>query len=312
MTSSPAPRPTAAAPPPPQGARGQVVLVTGLSGAGRTLTLKSLEDLGYEAVDNLPMSLLRNLVRPRRAVARPLAVGIDIRSRDFGPQPVQAVLRRLLEDDEVDARLLFVDCDDETLRQRFSETRRRHPLAADRPLGDGIRHERALMAPLRALADLVLDTSDMSPADLRRVVTGHFGLENRAPMVVFVTSFGYSAGLPREADLVFDVRFLTNPHYDPALRPLTGRDAAVSEHVERDPDFAGFVQSVTGLLDRLLPRFAAEGKSYLTIAVGCTGGRHRSVVVAERLAAHLRAAGVPVDLRHRDLPGGVEGEGAAS
>lgn len=294
-----------------EAAAGRVVIVTGLSGAGRTLALKNLEDLGYEAVDNLPVSLLPNLVRPQEGVARPLAIGIDIRTRDFGPEPVQAMLRRLLEDNGLDVRLLFVDCDDEVLRRRFSETRRRHPLALDRPLEDGIRHERALLRPLRALADLMLDTTAMNPADLRRVLAGHFGLESKAPLTVFVTSFSYRRGLPREADLVFDVRFLANPHYDPALRPLTGRDGAVAAFVEGDRDFGAFFESLTGLLERLLPRFTAEGKSYLTLAVGCTGGRHRSVAVAERLAAWVRSKGLQVDLRHRELHGGEEREGAA-
>lgn len=284
-------------------ADGKVVVITGLSGAGKTLALKTLEDLGYEAVDNLPLSLLGSLVRPGE-LSRPLAIGIDIRTRDFGVESVVAEMDRLMRQRRIHMRLLFVDCDDEVLCRRYTETRRRHPLAVDRPLIDGIQHERALVSPLRGRADVVIDTSSLPPAELRRALAGHFGLEAKPGLVVFVTSFSYRRGLPREADLVFDTRFLDNPHYVEALRPLTGRDARVAEHVQGDTGFAQFFAALTDLIGPLLPRFAAEGKSYLTIAIGCTGGRHRSVVVAETLAAWLREHGQRVDLRHRDLDEG--------
>ncbi|MBF0306177.1 MAG: RNase adapter RapZ [Alphaproteobacteria bacterium] len=292
------------APPATPSRSGRLVIVTGMSGAGRTLALKALEDLGYEAVDNLPLSLLSSLVRPGDGMSRPLAVGVDVRTRDFGAAPVLDTLDRLVAESDLDVRLLFVDCDDEVLGRRYTENRRRHPLAADRPLIDGIRHERALLAPLLARADVVLDTTALPPGELKRQVEGHFALDAGQGLTVFVTSFGYRRGVPREADLVFDVRFLNNPHYDPLLRPLTGRDRAVAEHVAADPDFAHFFGGLTSLLSPLLPRYAAEGKSYLTIAVGCTGGRHRSVAVAERLAAWLRDSGRRVDVRHRDLEEG--------
>jgi UPF0042 nucleotide-binding protein len=284
-----------------------VVIVTGLSGAGKTLALKGLEDLGWEAVDNLPLSLVASLVRSGSGLSRPLAVGIDIRTRDFGVEPVLDALDRLMAESGRKVELMFLDCADESLCRRYTESRRRHPLAADRPLQDGIRHERALVLPLRARADLVVDTTDLAPAALKRLLAGHYGLETDHGLVVFVTSFAYRNGLPREADLVFDARFLTNPHYRADLRPLTGRDPAVAEYVAADPAFAPFVASLTGLLAPLLPRFAAEGKSYLTIAIGCTGGRHRSVAVAERIAAWLRERGEQVDLRHRELDEGVGG-----
>ncbi|MEO0034454.1 MAG: hypothetical protein RLZZ501_477 [Pseudomonadota bacterium] len=287
-------------------AAGRVVIVTGLSGAGKTLALKGLEDLGWEAVDNLPLSLLGSLVRSDCGLARPLAVGIDIRTRDFGVEPVLATVERLMGEGGGRVDLLFLDCSDEALCRRYTESRRRHPLAADRPLQDGIRHERALLLPLRARADLVIDTSDLPPAALRRLLAGHFAPEqDRTGLVVFVTSFAYRNGLPREADLVFDARFLANPHYRAELRPLTGRDPAVADYVTADPAFAPFLDGLTGLLAPLLPRFAAEGKSYLTIAIGCTGGRHRSVAVAERVAAWLRGRGERVDLRHRELEEGA-------
>lgn len=280
-----------------------VVIVTGMSGAGRTLALKAFEDLGYETVDNLPLTLLRNLVRGEPG-GRPLAIGIDIRTRDFGVEPVLHEIDRMVADCGKSAKLLFVDCDDEVLCRRYTETRHRHPLATDRPLIDGIRHERRLIGPLRQRADVVVDTSQLPPGQLKRVIEGNFGLDRDSALVVFVTSFSFRRGLPREADLVFDARFLRNPHYDAELRPLTGRDAPVVDYVAADADFTKFFDRLTHLLEPLLPRYAAEGKTYLTIAIGCTGGRHRSVMVAERLAHWLREQGQRVELRHRELEEG--------
>jgi len=285
-----------------------VVVVTGMSGAGKSLALNWLEDFGYEAVDNLPLSMLGALLRGGEP-GRPLAIGIDIRTRDFGAQPMMVELDRLHEETQVPPFLLFVDADDDVLSRRFTETRRRHPLAVDRPLLDGIAHERQLVSPLKSRADLVIDTSSLAPAELRRVLAGHFNREATAPLLVFVTSFSYRRGLPREADLVFDVRFLDNPHYDPELRPHSGQDSDVAEFIAADPGFTPFFRGLTSWIRPLLPRFTAEGKSYLTIAIGCTGGRHRSVYVAERLATWLREQGQQVDLRHRDLE---EGETAVS
>jgi len=307
MTDFPPPSDTACPiAPPAEPADGRVVIVTGLSGAGKTSALKVLEDLGYEAVDNLPVGLLTGLVRPGAGDGRPLAVGIDIRTRDFGVEPIGRTLDLLAADPRVDVRVLFLDCDDDVLCRRFTETRRRHPLAVDRPLVDGIRHERTLVSPLKRRADVVFDTTALAPGEFKRVLGRHFGLNSGQGLMVFVTSFAYRNGLPREADLVFDARFLTNPHYVPALKPLTGRDQGVAEFVAGDAAFPAFFQSLTGLLAPLLPRFAAEGKSYLTIAVGCTGGRHRSVFVSERLTEWFRQQGVRVELRHRELDeGGV-------
>jgi len=278
-------------------------MVTGMSGAGKTLALKALEDMGYEAVDNLPLSLMEALLRTGE-LKRPLAVGVDIRTRDFGAASLMTGMDALTEATGIDLKLLFVDCDDEVLKRRFTETRRRHPLATDRPLADGIRHERELVSPLRGRADVMIDTSSLPPGELKRVLSGHFGLDSKPALGVFVTSFSYRRGLPREADLVFDARFLINPHYVPELRGLTGRDEAVRSYVEADAGFSQFFAALTDLLGPLLPRFAAEGKSYLTIAVGCTGGRHRSVAIAEKLAQWLRDRGQNVDLRHRELEEG--------
>lgn len=278
----------------------RLVVVTGMSGAGKTLALKNLEDLGYEAVDNIPLSLLPALLAPNLS-SRPLAVGVDIRTRDFGAANLAAHLDRIIVRTHLSAKVLFMDCDDEILRRRYTETRRRHPLAVDRPLEDGIRYERELLADLREKADFLIDTTTLPPAELKRVLALSFKLDDDPSLVVFVTSFSYKNGLPREADLVFDVRFLDNPYYQAELRALDGRNPEISAFVERDPSFNQYFASLKQLLEPLLPRFAREGKSYLTIAIGCTGGRHRSVVVAEKLFAWLKGKEATVELRHREL-----------
>lgn len=290
--------------------RRRLVLVTGLSGAGRTTSLKILEDLGFEAVDNLPLTLLEPVVRAETPLDRPLAVGIDIRTRDFSVQRVTDLLDRLDADPSIDSDLLFIDCDDEVLLHRFTETRRRHPLATDRPVTDGIRLERNLVSPLRARANVLVDTSKLSAADLRRQLHG-LAAGDGSSMALFVTSFSYRHGLPREADLVFDARFLRNPHYDDALRSRTGRDPDVAAYIEADEAFGPFLDHLQLLLEPLVPRYEREGKSYLTLAVGCTGGQHRSVLVAERLAAWLTAQGRAVTLEHRDMPPDAAAQPAA-
>ncbi|MEO3435563.1 RNase adapter RapZ [Inquilinus sp. CAU 1745] len=283
------------------GAR-RVILITGLSGAGMTTALKSLEDLGHEAIDNLPLALMPPLVDQIEPHGRPLAITIDSRTRDFSADALVAHVKALQAREDIDARLLFVDCDPDVLQRRFTETRRRHPLAIDRPVSDGISREQQIVAPLRDQADLVIDTSILTIHELRRFLAAEFAEPGESGLFVFVTSFAFRRGLPREADLVFDVRFLDNPHWDPELRPLTGLDAAVQTVILQDPDFDGFLDRLTGLLGPLLPRYNREGKSYLTVAVGCSGGRHRSVFVAERLASWLSGLNYRVGLAHRDLP----------
>lgn len=280
----------------------RLILVTGMAGAGRTTALKALEDLGCEAVDNLPISLLPRLVRPDDKPKRDLAIGVDSRTRAFSPEGLQRRLAGLRQHGDMTVQLLFLDCEDEVLQRRFTETRRRHPLAADRPVTDGIAQERAVLAPLRDVADLVIDTSRLSPHELKRLIGEHLNVRPEATLILSVVSFAYRHGLPREADLVFDVRFLGNPHYVAELRPLTGVDARVRDHVQGDPGYRPLLNDIERLLLPLLPAFEREGKSYLTVAIGCTGGKHRSVVAAEDLAARLRATGRAVVLRHRDAP----------
>ena len=284
----------------PASTRLSMVLVTGLSGGGKGTILHALEDLGYEAVDNPPLPLLESLVG---RADRPLAIGIDARTRGFDAIAVLDALAALRRNPALALTLVFAEADDAVLLRRYTESRRRHPLARSGQVAEGIATERAVTAPLRAAADLMVETSATTPAALRRLIGGHFGADADSGPAITVVSFSYAAGLPREADLVFDVRFLRNPHYVPELRPLTGRDAAVGAYIEADPDFPGFFSRVCDLLTLLLPRYRQEGKSYVTFAVGCTGGRHRSVHVAERLGVILAKAGWRVGATHRELTG---------
>ena len=290
----------AAAPP-----RRRLLLVTGMSGAGKSTALKVLEDSGYEVVDNLPLSLLSNLVRPAEtkiaAIDRPLALCIDVRNRQFDLEHFEHDIAPLLDRADLDVTLLFLDGDDEALRRRFTETRRPHPLAADRPVIDGIRRERERLDWLRRRADLTVNTTGLAIRDLSRLLEGHFAQALEPELSLFVMSFSYPRGLPADADLVFDVRFLSNPHYEDNLRPMSGLDLAVGRHIEADSAYAGFLANLKDMLISLLPAYEREGKSYLTIAVGCTGGRHRSVYVAERVAEALKKTGRQVGVRHRDL-----------
>jgi RNase adapter protein RapZ len=300
ITASRGPAPQASARG-PGAAKKRLLLVTGLSGAGHSSALKALEDMGYEAVDNLPLFLLGGLVEHAAMLARPIAIGVDSRTRDFSVAALNEHVTRLRGLPGLDVRLLYLDCSDDVLQRRFKETRRRHPLAADRPVIDGIAQERTLLAPLRHLADVAIDTSELRPGDLKQILGGHFAVDRAVQAQIAVVSFSYREGLPREADLVFDVRFLRNPHYEESLRARTGCDADVADFIEADPAFAPFFASFTELLTPLLPAYDREGKSYVTIAIGCTGGRHRSVHTAERLAAWLKGQGRSAHLRHRDI-----------
>ncbi|WP_419816972.1 RNase adapter RapZ [Glacieibacterium sp.] len=274
-----------------------------MSGAGKSTALKALEDLGFEAVDNLPLALLDRLLDPDEIESgRPLAFGIDSRTRGFDGEAIVARLKALRAD-HLDVRLVFLDCSGGELTRRFSETRRRHPLALDRPAADGIAAERELTAPLRRWADAVIDTTDYRAADLRAAIGERFGTGAGHALTITLTSFGFARGLPRDADLVFDMRFLANPHWDLELRPLTGEDEAVAAYVAADPAFSPAYERIVDLLLTLLPGYGREGKSYLTVAFGCTGGRHRSVFVAQAVAARLRSAGYDPHLIHRDKTG---------
>jgi UPF0042 nucleotide-binding protein len=269
-----------------------VVIVTGLSGGGKASILRALEDVGYEAVDNPPLTMLEEMIARGD---QKLAVGIDARTRGFDAIDVLGAIARLRASAEPRVQLVYVWADENTLLRRFTETRRRHPLAPQGMVADGIAAEIALTEPLRERADLVVDTSGLPIANLRRLIERHFGAgAEQAQLVVSLVSFAYPKGLPREADLVFDARFLRNPHYDPMLRSRTGLDPDVGAYVEADTDFAKFFLCIAQLVELVLPRFVQEGKKYATITVGCTGGRHRSVHLIEKLASYLTLRAAPV------------------
>ena len=283
----------------------RVLLITGLSGAGKSTALKAIEDLGYDAVDNLPLPLLHNLFESpdnyRRAGSKgAIAIGLDTRTRAFDPEAFEQRLAELDARDDLDVQVIFLDCGDEMLRRRFTETRRPHPMAGGGGVMAGVAAEREFLARLKERADHVFDTTDLAAHDLRRLLAGHFRLDANRSMTISVVSFSYRLGLPREADLLFDVRFLANPHYVESLRLLTGHDPDVGAFIARDPAYAEFFEGLTNLILSLLPHYQREGKSYLTVAFGCTGGRHRSVFLAEQVAKVLSDAGYAVTVSHRD------------
>jgi UPF0042 nucleotide-binding protein len=288
----------------------RILLVTGMSGAGKSTVLNTLEDMGWEVVDNLPFQLLDRLLATQAPAGisdeRPLALGIDSRTRGFGAQAIIDRVKSMNEQRENNISVLFMDCSGAELERRYSETRRRHPLALDRPASDGIARERELVSPLRQWAAHVVDTTSSTTNDLKQEIRTRFSDWGNAGMSLAILSFGFSRGLPRNADLVFDMRFLQNPYWVEDLRHLTGRNALVSDYVRSDPAYEVAVSQIEELLLTLLPRYKAEGKAYVTIAFGCTGGRHRSVHVAERVATHLANAGFAPTLSHRDVGDGTE------
>jgi len=283
-----------------------ILLITGMSGAGKSTVLKTLEDLGWEIVDNLPLMLLDRLLDTPRAQGQmddstPLAIGIGSQTRDFDADRIIGRIRDLRDRHGLEIGTLFLDCSGVELERRYSETRRRHPLAPDRPAGDGIAREREMLRPLRDWANRLIDTTTLAANELAQQIRHSFAQDDQGAPTLSIQSFGFARGLPRNADLVFDMRFLRNPHWDPQLRPGTGLDAEVAQYVMADPAYEAAVSRIEDLLLLLLPRYKAEGKSYVSVAIGCTGGRHRSVHVAERIAGRLRAEGFSPTVNHRDL-----------
>lgn len=283
----------------------RVLLVTGLSGAGKSTALKTLEDLGWEAIDNFPIRLLPLLMDTPQAVRRdgqeqPLAIGFDTRTRGFDPGSIVRQVRDLEERPEYSISTLFLDCAGRELQRRYAETRRRHPLAQDRSAEAGIAEEREWLQPLRRWAENVIDTTNLGLSDLQQEIRSRFALE-QSPTSVIVTSFGFARGMPPSADLVFDMRFLRNPYWDRSLRDMTGLDAPVGAFVAEDPAYRGAVDRIVDLLTFLLPRYQAAAKAYVHIAIGCTGGRHRSVFVAQEITKRLQAAGFCPTVQHRNL-----------
>jgi UPF0042 nucleotide-binding protein len=270
------------------------IIVTGFSGAGISTVLKIFEDMGYEVFDNFPLSLVPALLKDTKAGSA-LAIGIDSRTRGFKPQAILGQAAKLK------AALLFITCDENILQKRFTETRRRHPRALGRPVSAGIAEEKKILGQLQKGADLTIDTSELSVHDVRHILAGHFDRRKKARLAISLISFGFRYGPPREADIVMDIRFLKNPNWVAALKAKTGLDQKVGAYIEKDPAFAPFLENFKKMLKPLLPLYAEEGKNYLTIAMGCTGGRHRSVFTVRMLEAWLKEMGYVTTTEHRDL-----------
>jgi RNase adapter protein RapZ len=283
-----------------RGAR-QLVIVTGLSGSGKGSVLNTFEDLGYYCVDNLPVSLISTfseLYEEGRGEIERAALLVDAREGEQ-IEKLPGIYKKLRND--VPVELVFMEASDETLARRFSETRRPHPLAQGVSVLQGIREERRRMAPIRRMADVVIDTTKFNVHELRQFIIDRFQKSGRRPLVVSVVSFGFRYGIPPEADLVFDVRFLPNPHFVPRLRPFSGKNPRVARYVRSFPQTGEFIRRIRSLLSYLIPHYIQEGKSYLTVAIGCTGGRHRSVVLAEVIRRDLQRKGYSAKVVHRDL-----------
>jgi UPF0042 nucleotide-binding protein len=293
---------TASDVPPPPSDKRQLLLVTGLAGAGKSTALDVLEDLGWETIDNFPVRMLKRLVTMPDEARGPLAIGFDSRTRGFVPADIIALVKDLAQRPDLALTSLFLDCAGGELERRFNETRRRHPMADGRPVQEGIHAERELLEPLRRWAEVMIDTTAMTSNDLQGRIRELFAPpEAEAALTLTISSFGFARGMPPLADLVFDMRFLDNPHWVPELKEQTGQDAPVGEHIEQDPAFAEAFARIRDLLLLLLPRYGAQGKPYVHVAFGCTGGRHRSVYTAESMARALRGAGFSPTVRHRNL-----------
>ncbi len=279
----------------------RVVLVTGPSGAGRSTAINTLEDLGFEAIDNIPLSLIPRLIDGADALAQPLALGIDARNRDFSVEGLMELHAILSSRDDMNCELLYLDCLPDILSRRYSETRRRHPLAPDESPGDGIARELALLEDVRMRADILIDTSELTIHDLRAEIENLFADATGQGMAISIHSFSYKRGLPQGLDMAFDCRFLRNPHWEPDLRPFTGLDHQVADYVAADKRYDVFVKHIMELLHVVLPGCLEEGKAHFSIGFGCTGGKHRSVTLTEAVAAALAKQSWRVSIRHREL-----------
>ena len=288
---------------PTGGSAMRLVLVTGVSGAGKSSALGALADAGYETVDNPPIRLLHQIMDDFAASgprAVRVAIGVDERTHGFTTERFADLVAEMRDRRDLDVTLLFLDCSNTTLLRRFTETRRRHPMAGE-TIEAAMAMERLVIEPLREQSDSIIDTSDLSLTELRHEIRERFAGDDSEGMSITILSFGFKRGAPREADIMFDVRFLANPYWNPDLRPLTGLDGEVDAYVAASEGYDGVFASLSTLLGQVIPLYRKEGKSYLTVAIGCTGGRHRSVAVAERIGAMLRAAGHAPAVRHRDI-----------
>lgn len=280
--------------------RQRILLVTGMLGAGKSTALRELEDLGWESIDNYPIRLLDRLIGGD-GTGHPLAIGFDCRTRGFVPADIIEQVKELSSRDDLEITTLFLDCTGNELARRFDETRRRHYLAQDMPVPNGIKAERELLSPMRRWADVLIDTTDFTTNDLKQMIRNQFAQTAPRSMTVTIFSFGFSRGMPPATDLAFDMRFLDNPHWQPGLKEKTGLDSEVADYIAANPLFESSFAKMQDLLLELLPHYAEQGKTYVNISFGCTGGRHRSVYTAQRMAQALREAGFSPTVVHRNL-----------
>lgn len=287
----------------------QLVIVTGLSGAGKSSVLHAFEDIGFQVIDNLPLNMIEPLLDEGVTIGDtdPVAIGVDSRTLQFSPEELGKTIKAVKKRQDVSLHVLFMDASSEVLMKRFSETRRPHPLGSAKLLRGAILQERDMMADVRPYIDGIIDTTSRSASETRRIIRRRFAGQEKPRLIVTFMSFGFAHGVPRDADLVFDVRFLRNPHYVEALKPYTGREKSVANYVRADEGYGEFVTKVEDFLSFLLPRYRDEGKAYLTVAFGCTGGKHRSVAVAEAIASESNLEDMTVNLYHRELSGDEKG-----
>lgn len=284
----------------PDNARNRVILVSGPSGAGRSTAINALEDLGFETIDNMPIRLVERLITPQDR-GRRIALGLDVRNRDFSPAAVLQLLAQLSETDGIEPELMFLECAGSVLLRRYSETRRRHPMAPEESPEIGIQREQEMLGDLRDRADILIDTTELSPHQLRAEIEARFTGNAGDNLALTIQSYSYKRGMPQGLDMALDVRFLRNPYWDPALRALNGKDGAVGDYVRADARFVDFITRTQSLVEMLLPAYVQEGKAHFTIGFGCTGGQHRSVFVAEFMAQTLAQQGWRVSIRHREV-----------
>jgi RNase adapter protein RapZ len=276
------------------------VLVTGPSGAGRSTSVNVFEDIGFETIENMPLSLIPSLLSAP-PTGRQIALGVDIRTRDFSVGSVLDIQEEIKRTEGYDCTILFLDCDTDVLVRRYSETRRRHPLTPDETPEFGIEREKKILSKLRLKADVLIETTNLSPHDLKLELKRWYGGADDGHLAITLHSFSYKRGAPRGIDMIFDCRFLKNPYWDKSLRALNGKDSVVAEYIMADPRFDEFFDRLTGLCQFLLPAYIDEGKAHFSLGLGCTGGQHRSVCIAENLGKSLADSGWHVSIRHREL-----------
>ena len=279
----------------------KVLLMTGLSGAGKTFSLKRLEDMGYEVIDNPPLFTLENILSPNFSRPSKIAIGMDTRTRDFEGETISSIIKNLRRREDLDFHVVFLDCEESVLYHRYSESRRPHPMFENIPIEEAIAHERILLEPLKNESDFVIDTTGLKAPEFKDLLIHHFGTTVDSVFNVHLTSFGFRYGIPRNIEFLFDVRFLSNPYYDKHLRESDGRDKTVQDHIKKDPLYLSFIERLQEMFEKMLPRYKEDLRYALSIGIGCTGGQHRSVFVAEELGRFFKEKGIQLNLYHRDV-----------